>query len=152
MPDSVPSHLLPSGRNTSDDELGTASPRVFLLAERVVSSYPMLFSKTGQTNEMSDTRETARDLRKKLTRAENSRDSWKGKQAAKQYELKIVKNKLHSALDSRVRWKTASKANEDELARLRKRVDEQDKQLQHYREHTERLSTENEELKNIVSI
>ena len=68
---------------------------------------------------MNNSPETPRDLRKKLKRAESSRDDWKSKQANKQYELKIIKSKLCSAVNSRENWKASSREKESELKKLK---------------------------------
>ena len=100
---------------------------------------------------MNDSSETPRDLRKKLKRAEDSRDRWKNKQADKQYEIKIIKSTLKSALDSRDNWKAASRENDRELAELKLRVNKQEKNIQEYRTRADRLAMENEELKKNAS-
>ena len=100
---------------------------------------------------MNNSSETPRDLRKKLKRAEDSRDGWKSKQADKQYELKVIKSTLKSALNSRDNWKAASRENDSELADLKLRVNEQEKNIREYRAQTDRLAMENEELKKNAS-
>ena len=100
---------------------------------------------------MGDSNETARDLRKKLKRLQDSRDDWKKKQREKQYELKIEKSKVTAALESRDRWKVKSKENEGELGDLRKLAIEKEKELEDCQTRLEQISDENKDLKKNTS-
>ena len=74
-------------------------------------------------------------------------NAWKQKQTSKQYELKITKNKLNSVLDSRGRWKSSSRETEKELAELKHRISQKNREIEEYRAQIELLARENEELK-----
>ena len=67
---------------------------------------------------MTITRETPRDLRKKLRRAESSRDSWKEKHRKKQYEIKKLTALLTAARDNRDEWRYYCKTFETKVMGL----------------------------------
>lgn len=67
---------------------------------------------------MSTTPETPRDLRKKLSRAAVSHKSLKDKQREKQYDLKILKNKLSSVRANRDKWRLLCKDSETRAKKL----------------------------------
>ncbi len=53
---------------------------------------------------MTDKKETPRDFRRKIKRAEESRDLWKDKHQIVQYELKKARAKLDAVKQSRDKW------------------------------------------------
>ncbi len=53
---------------------------------------------------MTDKKETPRDFRRKIKRAEESRDLWKDKHLIVQYELKKTRAKLDAVKQSRDKW------------------------------------------------
>ena len=53
---------------------------------------------------MTDKKEKPRDFRRKIKRAEESRDLWKDKHQIVQYELKKARAKLDAVKQSRDKW------------------------------------------------
>jgi lipid II:glycine glycyltransferase (peptidoglycan interpeptide bridge formation enzyme) len=71
---------------------------------------------------MSTTRETPRDLRKKLVRATSSHKSLKDKHREKQYELKKINSCLSAMQASRDKWRLHSKESEKFVKDLKKEL------------------------------
>ena len=53
---------------------------------------------------MTDKKEIPRDFRRKIKRAEKSRDLWKDKHQIVQYELKKARAKMDAVKQSRDKW------------------------------------------------